>query len=202
MNFLAHHTLWAEADLEFFDLVDHTKPRFAKHYADKPQGHPVRRYHQAAFADTYQCHRLTVFDPDWTEQAHYTDRVTQYSQPITGHFRHVRTPHGHNWFGVTRIDFTLFPPTVPYYFSGHLFTGGMASTFKLRRLTTIHQVTHLIPAKATFTPLKHGVWLARYLIKRKPAQSFLIRSTRGWLAEPTFHQAITRAVATRLIPAA
>ena len=183
MNISEHTTLWAECAVRFY----RRKRDNDKYPLNTPVGFAVELFHGAARAESSFASSLTLFSPDWKEEL----RLTNY------HFGFGDCHGGHNWDGVTRLDFIISPPATPFSWYGHLFTGGCNSTFKVHRYIHHHQVP-TIPRKAVFTPLEDGVWHATWSIKRKACEIFTACAGRDWVFGSTPEQTIARAVYARL----
>lgn len=204
MDCASFPTLWAELHLNFWDRFDPSCHVHRKHYPNLQRGDKIHRHHQVAFADDFNCPSITVYSPDWKESHTYQSR-----DGYRDNFRVSRSAHGHNWFGVTRIDIWFLPRDVPFYYWGKVFTGGLsAHTCQLRRLTSIHQATYIdIPAKAILTPMGQGITHAAWTFRRKAHEAFLTRTINdGWVSAPSYDIAIQRKVLSRLqlpyVPAA
>ena len=207
MHFAHHPTLWAEATLQFWDDFSPANPSHRRRLPDGQPGDRLTRYGNVSTADHYACTALTLHAPDWSEHQTFTNtHAGHYANPV--HYRTYRSGDGraylnknrggHNWFGVARINITFRPKDAPFYFSGPLYTGGMNATCKLRRLTSIHQATHLIPAAAILTPLENGITHAAWKHRRTIKETFLLHGPQGWISAPTPEAAITQAVIHRL----
>lgn len=205
MNCASYPTLWAELHLRFFDRFDSARFVHRQRHPNLKAGDHIPRYHQVAFADECHCESATIYSPDWSIKT--VHEANRYPNP----WRFTRSKHGHNWFGVTRIDFYFFPLDVPFYYWGRCYTGGLAGqTIQLRRMENIHQCTHIgIPAKAILTPIGigQGITHAAWTFRRKAHEAFLTRTINdGWVAAPSYDIAIQRKVLSSLqlpyIPAA
>lgn len=76
--------------------------------------------------------------------------------------------HGHNWWMTTRIDFWVDPPWDPYEWQGRLITGGINTTFRLRRVRSrdiFRRIDGKLPKPVAITPVQVGeltLWHATF----------------------------------------
>jgi len=207
MNHAPHLTLWCEAHLRFYDIPSLRDRSY--NTANLQPGQKIYRHYNAAYADEYECPSITIYSPDWKEEATY--HTSQHRWGYHYNFRTYRNKHGHNWHNVTRIDVTFMPADVPFYYSGKIYTGGLSShTCQLRRLKSTHQASQFIPANATLTPLPdypgvtEATWTTRrhcrhgWLDRTQHHTTYLARSPRGWLKAPSPDQTIAALVLHRL----
>jgi hypothetical protein len=190
MNLADHRAVWAELDIRFYDRMDTGDLRMVRRHPHATNGQLIARWHGASDADVCSVQAIKLFSTDWKSELAI--------QP--NRFRINRHKGGHNWSGtgVDRVDVTVYHPDTPFHYWGKLYTAGSSCTCKLRRLTTTHQLTHLIPAKAIFAAVEPHIWHAAWLEKRMPKETYFCHFFQQWHQAPSRDQAVAKAVAARL----